>query len=273
MYYVTNTQIQRGDARVKQWNGLLKKEWLAMNGWLYGSITTLFIAILVIPFASSFIFDELSTLEISPIFSFVWVAFSILLPTVILLASLNREMVRPDIWLHSTAPTAQLFGIKMLFASIIGLVNVLLPSIIVLIQSGFAQFPLELPFKTLLQLVSTIGFMFFLIAIFIMCTGLFLGVIYQLLKPVVKGFAGPIVVIIFLLLSWLQTRITESTIYTKIAHYGRFNLEYNYINQKENFFFEFASSEIYAGELLINFVMATVFFIAAIVLFEKKVRL
>ena len=162
-------------------------------------------------------------MEILPIFSGVWgLMLSIILPTTVLLVSLNKEMHRPDIWLHSTASTVKLFGVKMLFASMIGFVNILFPFIIVLIDQDF-RISNRILFNDVFQLVQVV--MFFLLSIFIMCTGLFLGVLYQLLKPVVKGFSGPIVVMIFLFLSWLQARLAESAIYTKITHFGRLNQE------------------------------------------------
>jgi hypothetical protein len=243
---------------MKQWNGLLRKEWLAMRGWLYGSLITQICGVLFLSFASIFLFEEFSMRELLSFFSTLWVIISVVLPTMILLVSLNQEMVRPDIWLHSTVPTAKLIGVKMVFASMIGFINLLFPLIIFLIGS---------------KLSALIVIMSFLLSIFIMCTGLFLGVLYQLLKPVVKGFSGPIVVMIFLFLSWLQARLAESAIYTKITHFGRINQEVTYDIQKESFSFEFGNMEIHTGELLIDTTIAVLLFIAATTLFDKKVRL
>ena len=258
---------------MKQWNGLWKKEWLVLKGWFYGSIITLLIAFLFLSFASYFLFEELSMIEILPMFSGLWVMFSVILPTTVLLVSLNKEMNRPDIWLHSTAPTVKLFGVKMLFASVVGLVNISLPIIILLIGSRFSEVPTTIPFESVLQVGTTVGVMFFLLSIVIMCTGLFLGVLYQLLKPIVKIFSVPIVFIIFLLFSWLQARLAESAIYTKITHFGQINQEGTFDIEKGNFFIEFATMDVYTGELLVDFALAFLFFLAAIVLFEKKVRI
>jgi hypothetical protein len=243
---------------MKQWNGLLRKEWLVMKGWFYGSLITQICGVLFLSFASIFLFEEFSMRELLSFFSTLWIIISVVLPTMVLLVSLNQEMVRPDIWLHSTVPTAKLFGVKMVFASMIGFINLLFPLIIFLIES---------------KLSALFVIMSFLLSIFIMCTGLFLGVLYQLLKPVVKGFSGPIVVMIFLFLSWLQARLAESAIYTKITHFGRINQEVTYDIQKERFSFEFGNMEIRTGELLIDTTIAVLLFIAATTLFEKKVRL
>ncbi|MBO1910478.1 hypothetical protein J4G37_37540, partial [Microvirga sp. 3-52] len=229
---------------MKQWNGLWKKEWLAMKGWFYGSIITQLSGVLFLSFVSTIIMTEVSMFEILPIFNGVWgVMLGVILPTTVLLVSLNKEMHRPDIWLHSTSPPVKLFGVKMLFASMIGFVNILLPLMIVLIASRFSVFQISMPFNVLLQIGTIVAVMFFLLSIFIMCMGLFLGVLYQLLKPVVKGFSGPIVVIVFLFLSWLQARLAESEIYRKMTHFGQLNQEYSFDLEKENFFFEFASME------------------------------
>ena len=176
---------------MKQWNGLLKKEWFAMKGWFYGSIITQLCVVLFLSFSSTFLMKEVSMMEILPIFSGIWgLMLSVILPTTVLLVSLNKEMQRPDIWLHSTASTVKLFGVKMLFASMIGFVNVVFPLIIVLVGSKFSGFPIAILFNEVFQFGTHSALMFFLLSIFIMCIGLFLGVLYQLLKPVVKGFSG-----------------------------------------------------------------------------------
>ena len=276
VYYITNTPIQRGDEYMKQWNGLLKKEWLAMKGWFYGSIITQACIVLFLSFFSTFILEEVSLIEIMQIFSgLVGMMLGVLLPITVLLVSLNKEMQRPDIWLHSTASTVKLFGVKMLFGSIIGFVNLVLTLIIVLVGSRFSGFPIAILFNDVFQIGTTAALMFFLLSIFIMCIGLFLGVLYQLLKPVVKGFSGPIVVMIFLFISWLQARLAESAIYTKMTQFGQLNNhpEINFNIQKETFFIDFATMDTYTGELLVDFALAFLFFLAATVLFEKKVRI
>ena len=171
-----------------------------MKEWFYGSIITQVCIVLFLTFFSTFIIEEVNLMEIMQIFSgLLGLMLGILLPITVLLVSLNKEMQRPDIWLHSTARTVKLFGVKMLFGSMIGFVNVVITLIIVLIASRFSGFPIVILFNEVLQIGATAAVMFFLLSIFIMCTGLFLGVVYQLLKPVVKGFSGSIVVIIFLL--------------------------------------------------------------------------
>jgi len=258
VYYVTNTPVQGGDGFMKQWNGLLKKEWSALKGWFYGSLLIQLCAVIFLSLASYYLFEEISLGVLLSIFSTFWTMFNVILPAIILFSSLNKEMVRPDIWLHSTAPTVKLFGVKMVFASMIGFVNILFPLIFFLTESKSSV---------------VIVIMSFLLSIFILCTGLFLGVLYQLLKPVAKGFSGPIVVMIFLFLSWLQVRLAESEIYTKITHFGRLNHEVTYEVTKESFTFEFYNMEIHTGELLIDTMIAILFFITATTLFDRKVRL
>ena len=72
----------------------------------------------------------------------------------------------------------------------------------------------------------------------------------------------------------MHARLAELPFYTKITHFGQLNQEVvTFDIQRENVLVGFASMEIYIGELLVNFTLAFLFFIAAIVLFEKKVRL
>lgn len=257
---------------MKQWNGLMRKEWSAMKVWFYGSIITQICGVLILSFASTFIMEEVRVIEILPIYSGIWgLLLSVILPTMVLLVSLNKEMHRPDVWLHSTAPTGKLFGVKALFASMIGFVNILFPLAIVLIESRLSGSTAS--FVAVFQFGTTIALMFFLLSLFIMCIGLFLGVLYQLLKPIVKRFSGPIVVVIFLFLSWLQARLAELTIYTKITRFGQLNQGVGFDLKQEKFLSAFADMKIYTGELLIDFALAFLFFMVAITLFEKKVRL
>ena len=260
---------------MKQWNGLLKKEWATMSGQFYLTAGASLIFSLLIPFGSSLFNWGLDALEVSLILSLVWMATSMLIPTIMLLISLGKEMSRPDIWLHSPASILKLFGSKAVFAGFVGFVNMVIPTMVLIIESRFSGFPVELSFVTNLNIGGLLFVTFYMASLLIMCTGLFFGVLYQLMKPVVKGFAIPNVVILFLFSSWLAERISSTTAYKKISNIGPikgpgkglFNID------EGNFFFQIDTTFFYMGDTLLNLLFGALLFITAVVLFEKKVRI
>lgn len=260
---------------MKQWNGLLKKEWATMSGQFYGTLGASILFTLLIPFGSSLFNWGLDALEVSLILSLVWMAASLLIPTIMLLISLGKEMNRTDIWLHSTSSIFKLFGSKAVFSGFVGFVNMVIPTLVIIIESRFFVYLMDFSFKTILEIGVIMFFMFYMISLLVMCIGLFFGVLYQLMKPVAKGFAIPNVVILFLFSSWLAERISSTAAYKKIVNIGPikgpgekvFNID------GENFLFEIDTTPLYMGDILLNFVFGALLFITAVVLFEKKVRI
>src|SRR4051794_24759510 len=104
VYYVTNTPIRGGGTLMKQWNGLLKKEWVMMK-WpllvsaLFGIIVMSFVPHLL----ATFLDFGVHAFELALVICFIWAGASVLAPVTALFTMLEREMKRPDIWLHSTA--------------------------------------------------------------------------------------------------------------------------------------------------------------------------
>ena len=260
---------------MKQWNALLKKEWAAMNGQFYATMVALMLFTILIPFGSNLLNWGLGGLEISIVLSFVWLAVSVLIPTIMLLISLGKEMNRPDIWLHSTVSVFKLFGSKTVFAAFVGFVNILIPVLVLVVESRFFHLWVDIPFKMILGLGGYIFLVLNLFSLLVLCTGLFFGVLYQLIKPVLKGFSGPVVVSLFLFSSWAIARISSSTTYEKMTSIGpRIGPDEDIFNiTKGNHFFEVDLAGFQTGAILLDILMAVVLFIAAVVLFEKKVRI
>lgn len=260
---------------MKQWSGLLKKEWSAMNGQFYVTIVAALMFVLLIPFGSILLNWGLNALELSVTLSSIWLMLGMLIPTIILLISLGKEMNRPDIWLHSTSSIFKLFGSKVVFSGFIGFVNMLIPILVIIAESRFVYFLVDIPFKTMLGLGGFMLLVFYILSLLILCTGLFFGVLYQLIKPVLKGFSGPVVLILFLFSSWVLERITSTTMYEKIANFGPLigpdKEVFNFTSGKH--FLEIDLISFRSGIILFDLLMAVLLFIAAVVLFEKKVRI
>mgnify|MGYP001795354157 CR=1 FL=1 len=146
---------------MKQWNGLLKKEWLSMNGQFIATIVASVLFIVLFPFGSNFFNFGLDAMQVSLIMSLIWMVASMFIPTIILLISLGREMHRPDIWLHSKAPIYKMFGSKAVFGVLVGAVNLVIPLVAIIIGSRFSNYPFELTFKVAVQVSGYLFIPFF----------------------------------------------------------------------------------------------------------------
>lgn len=260
---------------MKQWNGLMKKEWSSMKEWFYGVIGAAVVCILIIPFGISLLYQEVNALGLSFGISIAWTAAGVVIPTVVLLNSLGKEMQRPDVWLHSTASISKLLGVKMIFAALIGGLNLVVSMMMLFIQLKFSTLLLDITFKTAIQMGGLLILALYVASIAIMCTGLFFGAIFQVIKPITKGFTWPIILTFFLVTSWVTERITRTALYNKIGEIGpvlgpkkgAFELE------EGKFFFEIEEIYFRTGDLLMDLIIAVILFIIATVLIEKKVRL
>ena len=260
---------------MKQWNGLLKKEWVTMK-WplfisaLFGTFVMSFFPILI-----TRIFGfEVHVFQIALIICFVWAIASALAPVTALFTMLEREMKRPDVWLHSTASIYKLVGAKALLASLIGAVVLLIPTIVLAVQYALFK-SATITFNDLFFFGSIFIVLVFAVSIIFMSIGFFFWVIDRLMKPFLKGYSIVATIILFFISSRIYSQITLSEFYQKLVSIGpidvmklknpSLNVEFIYIERMETLF--------YSGEILFNVFCTVALFIVASVLFEKKVRL
>lgn len=260
---------------MKQWNGLLKKEWATMRDQFYATVVASFLFTLLIPFGGSFFNWGLDALEVSLILSLVWIGVSVVIPTTMLLISLGREMNRPDNWLHSTASIYKLFGSKVVLAGLVGFVNMLIPIMIIIIGSRYSTYFMGISLKMLFEIGILIFSISYLISLLVMGTGLFFGVLYQLIKPVMRGFAIPVVGILFLFFLWLTERVMTTSAYKKVSEFGPIKgpADMGFKIGEDSFFYEIDATPFYVGDIFLNILFSILLFISAVTLFEKKVRL
>ncbi len=258
---------------MKQWNGLLNKEWITMRGQFFAIIAASIFFIIVIPFSTNLFSLSVDSLGLSIIMGLMWMVVSMFIPAVLVLISLGKEMRRPDIWLHSEVSIFKLFSAKAVFAIIVSAVSLAIPVVVILVEARFLTFPLELGLKMGLQVGGLLFIFFYIFSLLFMSTGLFFGVIYQLIKP--KIFAVPIVLILFILSSMLIQWITATKIYIKLTSFwaidgpGETFLEFG----RETPFLEIDTTTIYAGDLLVGALFSVLLFITAVIIFDKKVKI
>ncbi|MHA6259078.1 hypothetical protein ACXYMX_04085 [Sporosarcina sp. CAU 1771] len=259
---------------MKQWNGLMKKEWVLMKGWFYGTLGVAVSVFLILPYIVAMIL-KVSAGEIRVGLMAAWVLFSLVAPFIGLLISLGRETNRPDVWMHSPASIFKLFGSKVVFAGAIGFIHLLLASILI-----FGQF--ERSFREMgdtlgeaLQVGGTFVFVLTLASLMMMCMVLFVRVLYLVIKPRLKVASIPVLfVFVFLTLQGIE-KIVETEFYKKLTSFGPIGspVENGSTVGNEFSFFIIDETIIYTGDLLVNVLFSILLFIAAATLFEKKVRL
>lgn len=262
---------------MNQWNGLLKKEWAMMKSWLYGLTAIALFLMLALGYGLfGFLGENVTRSDITAIAIIFWLFIILFFPAVILLTSFGKEFKQPDVWLHSEGSIFKLFGSKLFFAAVAGLVTLILPAILLFIYAIFSTTIIEgLPMSELFLLVGVIFYSFYGVSLLIACYGLFFGVLYQLLRPYIARFTIPVLIVLFALLSAVTQKIGATPFYEKIKTFGPIgNLsgEAFYV-EKENFYLRSAEPVIYTGDILITGVAIVLLFVTASILFEKKVRL
>lgn len=260
---------------MKQWNGLLKKEWVTMK-WpllvsaLFGIIVMSFVPHLL----ATFLDFGVHAFELALVICFIWAGASVLAPVTALFTMLEREMKRPDIWLHSTASIYKLVGAKAFLASLIGGVGLLIPTIVLAVQYALFK-STTVTFNELFFFGSNFIVLIFAVSVIFLGIGFFFWVIDRLMKPLLKGFSIVVTIILFLISARLYSLFSLSEFYKKLVLIGpvdlmkiknpKINVEFIYFDHTETLF--------YTGEILFNIFFTVVIFIVAAVLFEKKVRL
>lgn len=275
VYHITNTLIHEGGTLMKQWNGLLKKEWVTMK---WPLLVSALLGIIVMSFVPHLIVNligiEAHVFEVALVICFIWAGASVLAPVIALLIMLEREMKRPDVWFHSTASIFKLVGAKAFFATLIGVVGLLIPTAILAVQYVLFSSTMA-KFDDFLFFGSIFVVMIFAVSIIFMSVGFFFWVIDRLMKPYLKGFSIVATIIFFLISSRLYGQLVLSELYEKLILIGpidlmkiknpKINVDFIYFEHTETFF--------YTGEIVFDTFFTVAMFIVAAVLFEKKVRL
>ncbi|MBE1553258.1 hypothetical protein [Sporosarcina limicola] len=260
---------------MQQWNGLLRKEWVTMKRLLLVSALFAVATMSILPIIiTRFLGAGVHVFEIALVICFMWASASVLAPVIALFTMLERDMKRPDMWLHSNASIFKLIGSKVVFAMLIGTGGLFIPTIVLALYYAFLT-PSILTFNALLFYGSIFVVVLFVASISILCTGFFFWVLYQLMRPYIKGFSIPVTIILFFFSSYVVQITGNSDLYNKIVKVGPVDL-LQLKNPKldiEKGYFELTGATFYTGQIVFDVLFTVIMFIVATVLFEKKVRL
>lgn len=254
------------------------KEWLLMRSWTYATAIFTGLFTFIIPVFITLYFS-ISTSQFNEGFnalSLFWFVAIMFIPAIILMVSLGKEAERSDIWLHSPNSIFTLFGVKVFFASLVGVLNLLLSGIFLFLLFSVKLQPLRMVFEG-----DTLYFwllflpVLFIISMILMCIGLLFRVIYLVMRPRTKKMTGLITSIALVLFVWGVNKIIATEIYQKVSKVGKIGSvseSYFYLGDESSYLWV-DESLFYLGEMILSFGYASLLFIVASLLFERKVRL
>jgi hypothetical protein len=275
VYYVTNTPVQERSMHMKQWNGLLRKEWIQWKWPLIVLALLMVTGLFVMPtIAGVFSAVNVSAFELTMAICFMAAAFGSLVPFISFAIMFNRDLKVPDLWLHSTATTTKLVGAKMTLAALIGAGSVLIPTAVLAIRYAISEVTVT-TFDELLFFGSLFIVLIFFGSLMYMVVGFFFIVVDQLLKRFVKGFSLLITLVLFILSVRLYGEVVSSSFYEKVSQFGRIDLMAikNPHIEIQYGYFAYTDTVLYTGDLLYAVLFTVGLFVAGTTLFDKKVRL
>lgn len=260
---------------MKQWNGLMRKEWVQWKWQLIFAIGLAIIALLVLPTVFGKITEDVEIVfEMTMMISFMVMMVGMIVPVICFATMFNRDIKLPDLWLHSTASTYKLIGVKLLMAAFIGAVSLLVPAAVVAIRFAITK-ARAITFDELAFFGTSSLLFFFSISLMLLIVGFFFIVIDRLIKPFLKGFSIVVTGLLFVLSARLYGEVTASGLYDRVFHTGKLNLlemknTKLEIGESSSLYMNF---DIYVGDVLFVTALSVILFFLAIKLFEKKVRI
>lgn len=254
---------------LKNFAGLLKKEWLLYRAWLFSGIFIGIMLSLIVPYLIRRFSGEFTMENQLPFFFSILVLllggfFSILQ----YLVSIRNDLRTKEIWLHSTSSIAQLVGVKIVF-SLIGyaIFNFIFVSIAIYnikeeIIGNFAQILLLI--MLVVSIIVIFQLMMFVIAL------LFFA-FYLQMKHLIGKFSIVITMLTFSFSLNLWFKFTESKLYDNIFH--RIGIP---LTGLEPFFPKSQTMNLSWGTMYIvdevaTFILVAILFIIATKWFEKVV--
>ena len=254
--------------------GLFKKEWVLMRREF---IALIFVDIVVVGTSLQFMFIEGQDYFSS---ESQWLQEKLIIVhlaagVILLYQSLNREMKRPDIWLHSPVPFWRLIGVKGLFLAYVVMLSLLLCGAIIGVSYyiGGGTFPI----LDGIVLLFSVSVAIVLNSIYIMALGFLFWSIYQVLRSRIGWFSIIITIGVFYVWAFFWGILYFLELFSPIKEMGPIKLTegLSYLAYHNYIFTGLVpeSAILSIGSLLLYVVMIAIYFFAGSVLFEKKVRL
>ncbi|SER79544.1 hypothetical protein [Psychrobacillus sp. OK032] len=264
---------------MKQLKGLNQKEWMLMRFWLVVLFILNTLGIVGIPLLLNAWIDDVPIFKTAIILAGIWLLFSHLIAAILFITSLQLDMKRPDIWLHTESSIYKLIGTKLAFATIITSLSLLWIELLLVILQIFYADPEFMTFGQLLEIKVYVFVGIFFSIILNLIIVLFFWVIYHLIRPYVKGFSVIITFFLYIVSSIIWSTNSSLEFIKNFPRFGgitipvpgfieKFSMNENY--RDLTFLIE---PTIYLSDIVIITAFAIILFWGAALWFEKKVRI
>ncbi|MFJ8067117.1 hypothetical protein ACIQYS_21310 [Psychrobacillus sp. NPDC096426] len=264
---------------MKQLKGLLKKEWMLIRFWLVVLFILNTLGIIGIPLLLNTLIDNVPIFKTALILATIWLFFSHFIAIILFITSLQLDMKRPDIWLHTESSIFKLIGTKLAFATIITSLSFLWIELLLVILQVVNADPEFMTFGQLLEMeVYAFGGIFFAIILYLIIV-LFFWVIYHLIRPYVKGFSVIITFFLFIVSSIIWSTNSSLEFIKNFPRFGGINIpvpgfiEKFSMNESYSDLTFLIEPTIYVSDIVIITAFAIILFWSSALWFEKKVRI
>jgi len=261
---------------VKQFRGLLMKEWIQMKGWLYVLLLMGAFILVVGPTSLKRIFglaDSIGTIGFMTGLTLIFLHSIVVL--FMFLTTLGKDMARQDIWFHTPSSMFKLIVAKLIFSVFVVSVSI---AFISTITFGYLSTTLEnttpkldvVKFALLVDGATISG------SIYVACIGFFFWVIYQTLRMKIRMLAGPITIVLFFFINYWWDKILASPFFTRTFNLmGEIpfqRLSASDLVEKTFSFDLYVGPSLQLGELLFIAITTILLFVLSVIWFDKKVR-
>ena len=264
---------------MSRWKGLLWKEWIQARLGMAFLVLAAVLSIGVVPFLlQRYAFHEVPVMNIAFIVMGFWVLALSYMPVVSLLVSLQADMKRPDIWLHSPAPSYVLVGVKAVFAVLMTVASMLflftvlaLANGLVHLFSGGTGLPEGVPIGWFMGFFAEVGTVSLFLGVMQMVLGFLFWTIYQWLKKFTKIGAVILTGMLVGATFYAFQKVARWGPYEKLAGYGEIPLTYTErLNRVNDWSLDFTGT-IAASGVGLAAIEAILLAMLAIYIFNRKV--
>jgi len=254
---------------MNQFIGLVKKDWFWIRTEIYVALGFYAVGLPLLSLLLQKSVAKGYTLhEVIVGFSGLTILLGIIMPSIVLICLLHHDMKHPDIWLHTTASSTKLFGVKILHAGLTGLGIFLVTGVVVTLS----YFPADISYSLYTLVISELSILLLLLYISFgsAINTLFFWVLFQVMRPSLRKFSLPIALILYILYFVVYIKLGSTAFYKEHLNFGEIN--FGAFKQETGALSLEAEAMFYVGDIAFDLILTITMFLIAIFLFNRKVR-
>ncbi|SFE81345.1 hypothetical protein [Alteribacillus iranensis] len=259
---------------MNSWVALVRKEFLLTRGIFVGGLIFIFIVWGFSFVLDSFISSERNalTLQVNSM-TFAGPAMLTLMSagifmhflylSVYIIISMQKEMDTLHWWLHSPKSMPALLLAKLTSGVISIICSLLVNGSIVLFLIISTNVMAEISVGDIILLAVQGGLLVVLTSLYLSICVLFFIAVYLTLRGRIGNWSWVVVILLFIVISSMSEKISESSFYNAITHWGEFELRA---------ISTFRLGTAHMGEMLFHIILAVVIFVISALLIDRKVE-